>query len=113
MARRLPRTLLNGRLRTSTVLIVALFVALLLLYLQVRPASGTGAPNPSAPEGPVSTAPASPSSTTAPPAAPPSTPGRSTPAPAPTPPSGTPTPEPSEPIGSATEPPDASAPPVP
>jgi hypothetical protein len=37
MPRWLPATLLNGRLRTSTLLLSLLFVAVLALYLQVRP----------------------------------------------------------------------------
>jgi hypothetical protein len=34
---RLPATLLNGTLRTSTLLLSLLFVAVLTLYLEVRP----------------------------------------------------------------------------
>jgi hypothetical protein len=37
MAGRLPATLLNGRLRTSTLLLSVLFVAVLALYIEVRP----------------------------------------------------------------------------
>jgi hypothetical protein len=37
MAPRLPATLLHGRLRTSTLLLSLLFLAVLALYLQVRP----------------------------------------------------------------------------
>ena len=37
MAPRMPATLLHGRLRTSTLLLSLLFVAVLALYLQVRP----------------------------------------------------------------------------
>ena len=46
MLARLPKTLLNGRLRTSTLLLSALFVGVLTLYLGVRPepVAGPGSP---------------------------------------------------------------------
>jgi len=40
--RSLPPTLLSGRLRTSTLLLCALFLAVLTLYLLVRPVPETG-----------------------------------------------------------------------
>jgi|Tabmets5t2r1_1033131.scaffolds.fasta_scaffold28705_2 hypothetical protein len=51
MPRWLPATLLNGRLRTSTLLLSLLFVAVLALYLQVRPSPAGGSSN-SAPDDP-------------------------------------------------------------
>lgn len=38
---RVPSTLLHGRVRTSTVGLVLLLVALLVLYVQVRPPPGS------------------------------------------------------------------------
>jgi hypothetical protein len=50
----LPATLLHGRLRTSTLLLALLFVAVLALYLQVRPlpAGSSSSPGGSAPVDP-------------------------------------------------------------
>jgi hypothetical protein len=47
----MPRHLLRGRLRLSTVLIALVFIATLAIYLRVRPtpASGTDLPTPSSP----------------------------------------------------------------
>ena len=79
MVSRLPRTLLNGRLRTTTVLLSALFVGLLVLYLQVRPVPvSAGDPGASTTDRPASTAPAS---TTPSPATTSPTPASPTPAP--------------------------------
>jgi hypothetical protein len=43
---RLPARLFNGRLRTSTLLLSLLWVALLVLYLEVRPPDVAGTGNP-------------------------------------------------------------------
>jgi cytoskeletal protein RodZ len=69
MARRLPATLLHGRVRTSTLLLSLLFVAVLILYIQVRPPSvaSTGSQGGSGPAGdppPATSAPVTTSSTT-------------------------------------------------
>jgi hypothetical protein len=64
MAGRLPRTLLKGMLRTSTLVLSVLFVGLLVLYLQVRPVPG-GVGNPG---GSTPTQPAPSRSPTSPPA---------------------------------------------
>ena len=66
MRGRLPATLLNGRVRTSTVLLSVLFVAVLTLYLQVRPPPETDPSSRDSSERGVDTTPRSTSSVPAP-----------------------------------------------
>lgn len=109
MAVRLPKTLFKGRLRTSTLLLFALFVALFMLYLEVRPVSGDDAPSRSTPQRPAATpSPSEPSSARNSPVTPSATPSRSV-APTPTRSVTSGSAEPSRPTPSDTEEPEPSA----